>query len=480
MAGIFTIGEKKVRPGVYFRRENTGGVDVVGATNGIVAAIFQSDWGPINEEFDLDTTLRNNIADYYGNDPHVRIIKEAFSGGATTIRCVRAGNDDGVAGSITLQNEAKAPAVVITAAYPGTRAFAVSVRTNLITDQRECVIYDGTTIFEKFDFDAGENEPANLIAAMKDSKNFIAKEAPATTKAVVAGPLATITQQPLTGGKNPTVNVGSYDAATNVLERFKWNCLIVDTDEADVHTLIQSFVEQSYELGHFGFACLAGGSSQDLDDRMSVAASYNDEKCAYVLNGWIANDGTRYDGYLAAARIGGMIAAFESNSSLTHTVITGAVQLTEPLTNGEIIKAEQKGCIVLTLNDSDQVWIDSAIDTLVTPDATMDEGWKKLRRTKTRFELMDRVNSTTDKLVGKVNNDNDGRSTVMAAAQKVINTMIAEKKLLLGSTVYLDDTNPPEGDSAWYKLAIDDIDSQEKIYLTYQFRFTQDTATTSA
>ena len=59
----------------------------------------------------------------------------------------------------------------------------------------------------------------------------------------------------------------------------------------------------------------------------------------------------------------------------------------------------------------------------------------------------------------------------MAAAQKVINTMVAEKKLLAGSTVYEDPGNPAEGDSAWFKLAIDDIDSAEKIYLTYQFRF---------
>ena len=178
-------------------------------------------------------------------------------------------------------------------------------------------------------------------------------------------------------------------------------------------------------------------------------------------SGWAAGFG----------RIGGMIAAFEANTSLTHNVITNAVSLIEPLTNGEIIKAETKGCLVLTLNDSDQVWIDSAINTLVTPDATMDEGWKKIRRTKTRFELMDRVDSTCEKLVGNINNDTDGRQTIMATAQKVINAMIEEKKLMSGSTVYEDPGNPAEGDSAWFKLAIDDIDSVEKIYLTYQFRF---------
>lgn len=516
MAGTFLIGEKKVRPGTYFRRENYGGPDVVGATNGIGAAIFQADWGPMNKVYDLDLTMKNDIADYFGSDPHVKILREMFDGGAITIRAIRCGDDDGVASSVTLKatnmpvtveagagagtasgdgvdlddeeaivggagaavvsDSTPVDAVTITAAYPGARSFTVSIRTNLITEMRECIIYDGTVIFEKVTFEAGENEVANLITALNKSKNFIAK---AVGGVIPDGPLVTVTQAPMTGGKNPTVTAASYDRATNQLERVKWNCLIVDTDDVGVHALIQSFVDLSYEMGHFGFGCVAGKSTQDLDERMALAASYNDEKMAYLLNGWESNSGVVYDGYLGAARIGGMIAGFETNTSITHEVVKSALKLIEPLTNGEIIKALRKGCLVLSRNDDDQVQIEAGINTLVTLDADMDEGWKKLRRTKCRFELMDRVNSTCDKLVGKVNNDVDGRQTVMAAAQKVLNTMASEKKILATSYVYEDPANPAEGDSAWFKLAIDDIDSLEHIYLTYQFRFSavDDTAT---
>lgn len=555
MPGTFLIGEKKDRPGTYFRRENYGGPETVGATNGIGAAIFQADWGPLNKVYDMDLTMKNDIADYFGNDEHTKILREMFDGGAITIRAIRCGDDDGEPSSVTLklaevpasntpsgdngntQNgdgevdddlddntggstsgsgddntgdgvedldpvdeefsvrrpgtgqlttmdatltanpETVAPpdAVTITAAYPGAREFAVSIRTNLITDLRECIIYDGTVIFEKVSFEAGDNEVANLIAALnKVSKNFIAKAVGGTA---LTGALATVTQVPMTGGKNPTVTTASYDRATNQLERVKWNCLIVDTNNAAVHALVQSFVDLSYEMGHFGIGCIAGNSTQDLDARMSLAASYNDEKMAYVLNGWESNSGAVYDGYLAAARIGGMIASFETNSSITHEVVKGALTLVEPLTNSEIIRAIRKGCLVLSINDSDQIWVEAAINTLVTPDADMDEGWKKLRRTKCRFELMDRVNSTCDKLVGKINNDTDGRQTVMAAAQKVLNTMAGEKKILASSYVFEDPANPAEGDSAWFKLAIDDIDSLEKIYLTYMFRFSANSGT---
>lgn len=477
MSGIFTIGEKKVRPGVYYRRENSGGVETAGAVNGVAAVLFQADWGPLNEEFDMDSTMQNNVADYYGTAEGTKLIKEAYKGGATTIRAVRIGGDDGTAATIDLNDAQDTPkkAVTITAAYPGARAFTVSVRTNLITERRMVTIYDGTEIFESFTFDAGAAEPQNLAEAMAASKNFVCKVAEGAT-----GPLANITQQAMTGGKNPTVKTENYEKGTDVLERCKWNAIMADTDDAAVQLLLQNFVVQSYQTGHLGFTVLAGKSSQDLTERMTTAASYNDEKIVYVLNGWVGSDDTRYDGWLSAARIGGMVAAFESNTSITHNVITNAVKLTEPLTNGEIIKAEGKGCLVLTMNDDDQVWIDSAINTLVTPDATMDEGWKKIRRTKTRFELMDRVDSSCEKLVGNVNNDTDGRQTIMATAQKVINEMVGEKKIMLGSTVYEDQDNPAQGDSAWFKLAIDDIDSAEKIYLTYQFRFAPDTTTSAS
>ena len=49
--------------------------------------------------------------------------------------------------------------------------------------------------------------------------------------------------------------------------------------------------------------------------------------------------------------------------------------------------------------------------------------------------------------------------------------MIAEKKLALGSIMTEDSANPAKGDSAWFVIAVDDIDSIEKIYLTYRFRF---------
>ena len=157
-----------------------------------------------------------------------------------------------------------------------------------------------------------------------------------------------------------------------------------------------------------------------------------------------------------------MIASVASNVSLTHTVVKGFVDLDEGLTNSQIEKALKRGCIVLTKNASGQVQIEQG--------GNMDAGWKKIRRTKERFELMQRIDDSLDPIVGKLDNDSDGRATVIAMGKAIIAAMVGEKKLTSGD-MYEDESNPPQGDSAWFILDIVDKDSLEHVYLAYKYRF---------
>lgn len=466
MAGTFLLGEKKVRPGVYYRRERAG-ITTEGAINGICAVLYQSNWGALNEVFDFDQTMLNELSDYAGDGAN--IIREALLGGATTVRAVRVGSG-GTACSIALKTAGSSPkdAVKITAKYPGKRDFTAVVDNDLISGQRRVRILEGTSVFQQFMFNTSDDEAESLVEAMANNRFFAAEKKN-------AGKLADVTQAAaFTAGTNPAeYTVDDYTRGTNVLERYRWNVIIADTSDSSFHDVLFNFVKQSYETGHLGMACIAEKKSVALATRMQNAVAYNDEKIVYVLNGWKSITGTVYDGWLAAARIGGMIAASETNTSITHDVIQGAVELLEPMTNGEIIRAETKGCLVLSINDDDQIWVDNALTTLVTLNANMDEGWKKIRRTKCRFELIDRINRTHDKLIGNINNDDNGRATIIAAAQKVINEMAGEAKLMPQSYVELDEAHPPEGDSVWLKLYILDIDSAEKIYNSFIFKFSQ-------
>ena len=99
-----------------------------------------------------------------------------------------------------------------------------------------------------------------------------------------------------------------------------------------------------------------------------------------------------------------------------------------------------------------------------------DDGWKKIRRVKTRFELIRRMNAAADALVGKVDNDKDGRSTVVSQLQAIGDNMIAEGKLT-AITVSESAVNVADGDSAWFDIDVVDKDSMEHIYLSYRFQF---------
>ena len=208
----------------------------------------------------------------------------------------------------------------------------------------------------------------------------------------------------------------------------------------------------------------------ELETRIKHAAAFNDEKMNYVLNAWVDEQGTAIDGYQTAARIAGMIGAVAANSSLTHTVISGFTEILEKLTNTDMISAEKRGCIVLSYNKAKQVWIDNAINTLITPANNQDDGWKKIRRVKTRFELIRRINTTTDDLVGKVDNDNNGRATVISQIQGVGDSMREEGKLI-ACAVTESSAYKADGDSAWFDIDVIDKDSMEHIYLTFLFRF---------
>ena len=449
MAGTFIIGEKKIRPGVYQRRYKTGSV-VAGARNGIGLGLIRANWGPLNTV--VDFTPDTNVSRIFGSGNTEGLITEMFTGGLTSGHFVRIGTG-GTAPTITLKDSADTDVVKITGAYVGDRAFTVSIRDSLTGAGRECIFYEGTTEFCKVAFEAGEKEPDALIAAMKEATtDFIA-----TKLADGSGTMKECTQTAMTPGTQPTASPVEYSAGLDALYCVFGNCLCVDTDDVAIHLLVQAFIDRIYANGYYAVACLAEPKSVAFDTRMTHAAAFNDEKVVYVLNS-------------AENSAGVVIASVPSNMSLTHTVISGFAALHETLTPSQIEKALQRGCLVLTTNAAGQVWIEQGINTLITPDGDMDEGWKKIRRVKTRFELMQRVADGLDVLIGKVNNDPDGRATIISNIKGVISRMVGEKKLLQGDA-FEDETNPPQGDSAWFVIEVDDIDSVEFIYLAYRFRY---------
>lgn len=465
MAGTYTLGERKIRPGAYFRIEKKE-KDAEYIMNGVTAVVFRADFGPLNKVVTLDIESGDNYADIYGSALTTDAIREAIAGGAKTLIACRLGNG-GTQGSVTLKDADDGDAVSITTKYPSAKEFFVTIREKLSnTAIKQCIFYSGTTELEKFEFDAGENEAEGLAAAIASSRAFDVKVSEGKENAI----LANVSQSPFTAGTDPTVNVEDYSNAFALLEAFEFNTICVDTEDTAVHSLLQMFVRRIFEAGSFAQAVVAEKHTTDLDKRMEHAAAFNDEKMNYVLNAYINKQGQEIDGYQTAARIAGMIGAVACNKSLTHTVIEGFTELMENLTNTEMSLAETKGCLVLSYNKDKKIWIDNAINTLITPADNQDAGWKKIRRVKTRFELLRRANNAADELIGKVDNLPNGRKTVINHIQDVCMAMVEEEKLVSGD-VTENSSSVSDGDEAYFDIDIVDMDSIEHMYLTFRFQF---------
>ena len=84
--------------------------------------------------------------------------------------------------------------------------------------------------------------------------------------------------------------------------------------------------------------------------------------------------------------------------------------------------------------------------------------------------MLTRMNNQADSLVGSVDNDTNGRATLISQLQAIGTAMIEEGKLT-ACTVTESSIYKPDGDSAWFEIDCIDKDSAEHIYLMYAFRF---------
>ena len=475
MSGRYSNGQTMPRPGVYFREENGGGSELIGARNGVVAVAFKANWGPLGQIVTLESSseIAENFGDDSGENSNVAILEKIFLGGASEIKAIRVGSG-GTKASITLKDTASSSAasvVTLTAKYAGTRALSVTIKDSLsITTQRECIIYSGTKELMKVTFAKGEAEPEALVAAINGD---VASIVTAVKVADGNGTLATVTQTAFTtAGVSPTITNTDYDAAFTILESSQWNVLCVDTNDTAIHALVKAFINRANDAGLMAMAVIGEPTSVAYATRKTNCAAFNSYNVIYCLNAFKVGN-VAYEGFDAAAVVAGLVAYLPSNDSPTHKIIPGATDVIGALTNTQVVECLACGAIVFTVSASGSVWIEQGINTLTVLDANHDAGWKKIRRTKCRFELIQRVLENTEGIIGNVGNDSNGRATIIAIANGIINEMIAEGKLISGS-IYEDPAHPDKGDSAWFIIEVLDLDSIEKVYLTYRFSFAEE------
>ena len=472
MATVFyNEGETKIRPGVFQRHTNIGFNSPISSQDGYCAIPIQASWGPLGKVVRNIST--SDLTKHYGNGAYgtgytVPAATAMFNGGACVVYTYRLGTGGKKA------SKEIATGMTVTAKYPGTMPISVAVQEKLgDSTEKKFMVYAGTTLVEEFSFKAdGKTEGANLIAAAADSA-YVDIAGSAEAVAVLA-----VASGALEGGENPTVTNEDYSKAFAAFETYYYNTIALDVDDPDMtlSLLLSTYLANAYKLGKLGIAVVGNNTTVDFETRCNQAKAFNDCKVVYLGGGWMSGTDNR-DGVLSICYTAGVIAATPSNQGIVHTVINGATELCESLTYAQYEDAIEAGMLMVSLSSDGSIWFDSGLNTLITPDeTTQDAGWKKIRRVKVRFEMIDRLDRTLSPKVGRVSAGTDGISDIIQSGQRVLDTMAeSEGKLMRGASFILDTDIPATGDSAWFIIQADDIDSLEKIYLQYQFRYSQDT-----
>lgn len=469
MSVFYNAGETQKRPGLYRRQSNIGFTVSEGGQDGICAIPIQASWGPLGK------VIRNNLAseliDNYGTGTYgtgytVPAAEAMFKGGATTVYTYRLGTGG------TKATKELASGLTVTAKYPGTMPISVAVKEKIgDSTKKQFMVYVGTALIETFEFEADtKSEGANLVKVAAASE-YVDVTGTAATVEVLA-----VASGALTGGVNPTVANSNYSDAFAAFERYYYNTIALDVDD-DVNmtlsALLDSYLDGAFKLGKLGIAVVGEKTTVAFATRKEHAKKFNDEKVVYLGGGYMEGVENK-DGVMAICYTAGVIASKPSNQGITHHVINGATDLCESLTYAQYEEAIESGMLLLSMAPDGTIWYDTGINTLTAPDeATQDEGWKKIRRTKVRFEMIDRIDNVLAPKVGRVSANSDGISDVIQSAQRVLDSMVNEGKLQTGAKFVEDESNPYSGDSAWFIIQADDIDSLEKIYMHYQFRYTQ-------
>lgn len=470
MSIFFNEGEVKTRPGVYQRHTNSGFNAPVSSQDGYCAIPVQAAWGPLGKvvrNIVASDLTKNYGSGTYGSGYTVPAAAAMFDGGASIVYTYRLGTGGEKA------SKEITTGLTATAKYPGTMPVSVAVQEKLgDATVKKFQVYAGTSLVEEFSFAAdGAAEGANLIAAAKNSKYVEVTGSAATV------PVLAVASGALEGGSNPTVTNEDYSKAFAAFEPYWYNTISLDVDDPDMtlSLLLSSYLANAYKLGKLGVAVVGDKTTVDFETRCAHAKAFNDCKVVFLGGGWMSGTENK-DGVMAICYTAGLIAATPSNQGIVHTVINGATELCESLTNAQYEDAIKSGMLMVSMSNDGSIWYDSGVNTLITPDEkTQDLGWQKIRRVKVRFELIDRLDRTLAPKVGRVTAGTDGIADIVQAGQRVLDTMANnEGKLQRGALFIEDKANPATGDSAWFVIQVDDLDSLEKIYLHYQFRYSQE------
>jgi hypothetical protein len=441
MAGGTWAAQNKVRPGVYINfKAKAQPLGSLGE-RGIVAFPVNLPWGDPSNVIELR-------ADEYGDkslerigfkpgDSRIRHVTAAVSQ-ANTVLLYRLGGTSAAKATVTVGQ------LTASAKWGGSRGndLKVVVQANI----EDSAAFDVLTLLDDEEVD---RQIVSSIANLQ-SNAFINWSG--------EGELSATAGAPLVGGGDGTGSGADVSAALSAFEAFPFNVLGLPLNDTASKQLVAAYVKRLREE-----------EGKKIQAVLVNDAAANYEGIISLRNGIVTTDGIEVPPTLLVWEIASMMAAANVNESLTYAEIPNAVDAMPRLTHSETVEALKKGEMVITPFNGKAV-IEQDINTLTAFTPERSKAFSKNRIVR----VLDAIGNDAKRIfnqyyLGKVANNADGRALLQAELSNYLQSLQG-----IGAIQNFDSQSDllvlqgNDTDSVIIELAVQPVDSIEKIYMTVE------------
>lgn len=441
MAGGTWTKQNKIQPGVYINTKSQGRVSTGAGERGVVAIARPLSWGAsgVVQEIAPGEDLRPYIG-YDSVSEKALFLREMMKGSDVTPGLVKIllYRLEGTGGEKATAN---LDGLTATALYAGVRGNDISI---LVQEDPDA---------------SGTYEVSTVVDGLVEDEQTVTAATELRANAWVTfsgnGALSETAGQALEGGADPTISAADYAEFLRAIEPYRFDILVYDGEESMTIQAIAAFVKRVSE--NIGLKCQAVMAGAEKSDSEWVIS---------VNNGVKLSDGTVLDAKQATWWLGGAEAGALYNDSLTYARYPGAIEAVPRRTDAEITQAIQAGEIVF-IDNFDAVKVCTDINTLTS--FTLDKG-KEYSKNRVMRVLNQFCNDVYRQFslyyIGRVDSNETGRGLLKAWIVGYLNEMQANNGIQNFEADDVAVSPGNSGDSVVIDVALQPVDSIEKIYMT--------------
>lgn len=439
--GTFDKSVGKIRPGTYINFESANQQLLGTSDRGtVLIPLVNHSYGPEKEFITIsgdsaDSAYEKLGYSVYDDNPSMLLIREAFKCAQTVIVYIVKGGAKASGSGGGLTAEAK---------YGGSRGndISYSVAANPVSGFDVTVYLSGSPK-EQF-------EGLSEATALSES-NYI------VFSATESAELESVAGVTLTGGTDSVAANSDISDFLDDMESVNFNTLAFPVTEESLLAACKTKIRYLRENVGRGVKAVVADYKADYEGIINVTNSV-------VINGVTLTNAQ------ATAWVAGADASAGNTQSNTQKIYVGAEKVAAPKTHEQAVAAIQNGEFFFSYSESGDVVVEYDINSLITFTEKKDKSYSKNRvlRVLDTFAENIRANFPPNKY-----NNNETGWDIMDGMGRAILKQFYEAGAIQNvdySSDFAVDRGISKGDSTYFNVAIEPVDSAEKLYFTIKTR----------